>query len=171
MTKKVGLSEFIKEKYPLIATIGVFGAVTALFLRLEGIEDIAFITLMIFLVLMWELLDSFPEIGVPLKSSIRLVIFQFLIIVFLMAVGWYIIVTYIVIFYRAFAFALLLGLYTAVFMIGIHKVRLSERIQQKVKGKLYSLIENLILIVAILVIMILASYSADFIIALVERFL
>lgn len=90
-------------------------------------------------------------------------------IIFLVAVGWYIFVTYIPTFYRAFAFVLLFGLYMAVFMVGIYKVRL-ERIQQKVKGKLYSLIKNLIQIVAFLVIMILAQYSVDFIIALVERF-
>lgn len=168
MTEKVSLGDFIREKYPLVATIGVFGAVTALFSRLEGIGDIAFVTLMIFFVLMWELLDSFPEIKVPLKSSIRLLIFQFLMILFLMGVGWYILVTYVSVYYELFLLAVVLGVYSLISIEIIVRIRLFERIHNEIKGELYGIIKFILLLFIVGIVFVSGANSASFIIGLFE---
>jgi len=168
MSNKVELRDFVEKHYQLIATIGVFGAITALFIRLEGFENVAFIPLMIFFVLMWELIDSFPEIEIPLRSSVKLVIFEFLMIIFLMVVGWFIFVEYVSMHYKIFALVLFLGIYSLVTLKILGKFRLFERIRNKVKGEPYGFIRFILLLVIVGIILVLASYSANFIIDLIE---
>ena len=60
MNKKTELKEFIDDNYRLIAIIGVFGGLTAYFSNIKTIE-LSFFCFLIFLVLSWELLNSFPE--------------------------------------------------------------------------------------------------------------
>lgn len=162
MSEKTSLREFIEKHYQLIATIGVFGALTALFIRLENLPHLAFITLMIFVLLTWELMDSFPEIEMPFKSSMKLMIFEFLIIALLMAVGWFILDTYVRIYHRPFTLTMLLGLYLVISAKIIEKVKLFERLHKKLKGELYRLIRFVILFVIIGIVMVLASISANY---------
>jgi hypothetical protein len=169
MTEKVELKKFVQDHYPLIATIGVFGAITALFVRLEGFEDVAFIPMMIFFVLMWELIDSFPEIEVPLKSSVKLLVFQFLMIIFLLAVGWFILTEYVSVYYKIFALALFLGIYSVATLKIFEKLTLFERIRNKIKGELYGFIRFILLLSIVGVILVLATYSADAIIGIIEN--
>lgn len=170
MNEKVSLRDFLKKNHPLIATIGVFGALTALFMRFEKVPFLAFITLMILVLLMWELFDLFPEIEVLFRSSMRLMIFEFLMIALLMAIGWFILDTYIRIYYRPFTFTVFLGLYAVVSVELFEKIRLSERIHKKVRGKPYRLIRSLIVFTLVAITMKLADYSANYIVDLIENF-
>lgn len=171
MDQKVELKDFISKHYQLIATIGVFGALTALFVRFEGVQDIAFISLLIFFVLMWELTDSFPEIKIPLTSSLKLLIFEFLMIILLMAVGWYILVTYVSVYYEMFAFAIFLGLYSMISMKIVLKIRLFERIHDKIEGEPYRFVRFILLLVIFGIVMVLSSNSANLLINLIENVL
>jgi hypothetical protein len=168
MSEKLELKDFIEKYYHLITVIGVFGALAAFFVKLEGFEYIAFMPMLIFFVLMWELLDSFPEIEVPFKSSIKLLIFEFLMIVLLMAVGWYVLVAYISVYYKPFALIFFLGLYALISVKIIVKVRLFERINERVKGEPYGFIRFVLLLVIVGIVMLLASYSANFVTSLIE---
>jgi len=168
MSKKVNLKDFIDDHYRLIATIGVFGALTAFFGNLEGFQDIAFLPLMISFVLMWELMDCFPEIEVPLKTSVKTLIFFFLMIILFIAVGWYILVTYVTAYYRIFVVFALLGLYSLIFVKIEMRIRLFKRIHSKVDGELYGFIRFILILVIFGVILVATDYSADFIISLIE---
>lgn len=169
--EKISLKDFIKENYPLIATIGVFGALTTLFVRLEELPHLAFITLMIFVVLTWELLDLFPEIEVPFRSSMKLMVFEFLMIILLMVVGWYILDTYVRIYYRVFTLTSLLGIYSVITIKVLEKLRLFGRVHTKVKGELYKLIRFFMLLTIFGIIIVLAGYSANYLNDLIESFM
>jgi len=168
MSEKIHLKDFIKDHYSLIATIGIFGALTAFFVNLEGVQDIAFIPLMIFFVLMWELMDSFPEIEIPLTSSIKLLAFEFLMIILFMAVGYYLLVTYVSIYYKIFSLVGFLGVYSYISMKILLRIRFFERINSKVKGELYRFIRFILLLLIVGIIMVLSSYSGNLIINLIE---
>ena len=160
---KITLKDFIHNHYSLVATIGVFGALTALFVRFENVPHIAFITLMILIVLVWELLDSFPEIGVPLASSMKLILFEFLMIALLMSVGWLMIDTYVRIYYQPFTLTVFLGLYLLISAKTIEKTRFLDRIHRRVENhELYASIRFVIFIVVVGTVMELARISANF---------
>jgi hypothetical protein len=167
MSKRVELNDFIKDNYQLIATIGVFGALTALFVRIEGFEFIAFIPLMIFFVLTWELLDSFPDIKLPLKnSSYKLAIFEVLMIILLLGVAWFILAEYVTLYYQLILFAIFVSVFVYVPIAIVDRTKVYERIKNRIgKGSHKFLkIGSTVLLVGIA--MILASYLTNLIIGL-----
>jgi len=87
---KVSLKEFIDEYYHVIAVMGVFAALTALFIRLEGGEYLAFVTFIGFILLDWEIYSALIRI----KSSRRLLVFQIVLFNLLMFVSFYIVIFY-----------------------------------------------------------------------------
>lgn len=123
VTDRKELNEFIKSNYQLSATIGVFGALAAFFVRLVGFEQIALIPLMIFFILMIELIDDFPEIAIPLKSSVKLLAFEFLMVGLLIAIGWYILTEYVTVYYGVFVLVFFLSIYAGISIKIIQKVR------------------------------------------------
>jgi len=162
MTEKITLRKFICDNYPLIASLGVFGALTTLFTRFENAPYLSFISFAIFFVLTWEFVDSFPEIEM---SSIRFIAFEFLTVALFIFVGYYIFTTYVAIFWKLFVFLSLLVVYSAISITLYLRLKLSERIQKKIpEGRLRSIAKMVILLSVMLVLMFLAINSANYII-------
>ena len=168
--EKVRLVQFIKDNYPLIATIGVFGALTTLFVRLDELPHLAFISLMIFVVLTWELLDLFPEIEVPFTSSMKLMVFEFLIIILFMVVGWYILDSYVRIYYRIFTLTTLFGIYSVITIKVLERLRLFGIVHRKLKGEGYKVARFFMLIMIFIIIIFSAIYSSYYLNNLIEKF-
>ena len=161
LSEKVTLKKFICDNYPLIASLGVFGALTTLFTRFTDAPYLSFISFAIFFILTWEFIDSFPEIEM---SSIRFVAFEFLTVALFIFVGLYIFTTYVATFWKLFVFLSLLVVYSAILITLYLRLKLSERIQKKIpEGKL-SIAKMVILLSVMLVLMFLAIYSANYII-------
>ncbi len=72
MDEKKDLRWFIQENYKLLTAMGVFGGLTTLFTRLENASYLAFLSLMMFLVLSYEVWTAFPKS----KTAITLIIFE-----------------------------------------------------------------------------------------------
>lgn len=146
MSERIELREFIKENYQLIATIGVFGALTALFLRIEGFELIAFIPLMIFVVLMIELLVSFPKILLPLEgTSYRLAFFYALLMLLLVGVSWYVLVEYVTVYYQIFLLSIFIGAYIYIGTMIEDRLKLFERLAKRVGRRLFFTIQFIVM--------------------------
>jgi hypothetical protein len=169
MTERIELRDFIRDHYPLIATIGVFGALTALFVRIEGFEFIAFIPLMIFFVLMWELIDSFPEMQIPLKgASRRLAVFFVLMMILLIGIAWFIFVEYVISYYQIISFSLFicLSIYTAIAIEG--RMALAERIGKRIGGKQYKFLKIISMLLLVLIAMLIANFLTSSIITIIN---
>lgn len=166
MSKKVSLREFIKENYHLVATIGVVGALTALFTRLEEASYLAFITFMMFILLTWELLVSFPKSE---EASLNVTLFEYLVMGLLFALGMFVINAYKV--YLAMLSPIFFfGLYSVVSIKLIQKFKLFERIRERTpQDKPYSsIIRGLILFTVVGITLYLAMLSANYVINLIK---
>ncbi len=84
--EKVQIKKFIDDHHRIITIIGVFGALTGFFIVNEIIFG-AFFSLMIFLLLSWELWINFPKSE---KATYRLQMFEFFFIGLVLALGAYI---------------------------------------------------------------------------------
>lgn len=89
--KKVSLRQFIDENYHLFTVLGVFGALTAFFARLENASYLAFIAFAIFLVLDLQLWVMFPRSE---EASLSITIFEALFQFFVFAIFVYLAQTY-----------------------------------------------------------------------------
>jgi len=131
MTEKTSLKDFVKDNYPLIATIGIMGALTALILELTEFTLLAFVPLALMFILTWELVSQFPVIE---KCGWRLVSFMILIVSFFIIIGGYIFTAYIVTFYKLFIFGVFFGVYMIIWWLVLKKIKMPNRIRM---GLLY----------------------------------
>lgn len=162
MSEKITLRKFIQDNYYLIASLGVFGALTTLFTRFTDAPYLSFISFAIFFVLTWEFIDSFPEIEM---SSIRFVAFELLAVALFIFVGLYIFATYVTAFWELFVFLTLLAVYSAISITIYLRLKLAERIQQKIpEGRLRSIAKMVILLGVMLALMFLAIQSSNYIV-------
>lgn len=92
--KKETLSDFINANDKLLTTMGVFGALTALFTTIENGEILSFLSFFIFLVLGWELFSRFPKWRKWRESTIKLFIFRILSVVLVFGVAVYLLYSY-----------------------------------------------------------------------------
>jgi len=142
MSEKMELRDFIKKSDRLLETIGVFGALTAFLAQLNGFEDLAVIPLMIFFLLIMELMESFPDMDMPLKTSVKLVAFESLMVGFVISVGYYILVRYVTVYCRVFSGFSFFALYSFIAIRVAQRTKLIQRINLKVKSQF---IRNLLL--------------------------
>jgi len=91
MSQKVCLRDFVKENYPLIASMGVTGALTALFTRFENTEVLVVISFLMFVLLDLELWLAFQKVK---DASLNLEIFEMLTMILLINIGVYLLQTY-----------------------------------------------------------------------------
>jgi len=162
MSEKVTLKKFICDNYPLVASLGVFGALTTLFTRFTDAPYLSFISFAIFFILTWEFIDSFPEIEM---SSIRFVAFEVLAITLFIFVGLYIFTTYVTALWKLFVFLSLLAIYLAISIMLYLRLGLFERIWKKIpEGRLQSIVKIVILLSVVFVLVFLATQSANYII-------
>jgi hypothetical protein len=164
---KITLRSFIEKNYQLITSIGVFGALTTLFTRLENASYLSFVTFAMFFILTWEFVDSFPVIE---KSSIRFVAFELLTMILMVFVGYYIFTTYVTAFWKVFVFLSMLVLYPAISIVLYQRFKLSSRIQRRIpEGRLRSIGKMAFLLTSTIILLLAASFSANYIIDLLER--
>ena len=82
----MSLRDFIGDNYRLIATMGLAGALTALFMRLKGAEYLFVICSVMFVLLNLKLLMEFRRIK---KPSLSMKIFQVLLFLLFFYVTYY----------------------------------------------------------------------------------
>lgn len=165
--EKIALRSFIRENYQLIASIGVFGALTTLFTRLENASYLSFVTFAMFFILTWEFVDSFPDIE---KSSIRFIAFELLTMILMIFVGLYIFTTYVTVFWKLFVFLSMLVLYSAISIVLYQRFKLSSRIQRRIpEGRLRSIGKMAFLLISTIILLLAASFSANYIIDYLVR--
>jgi hypothetical protein len=109
LPRKVDLREFVKENYQLLASMGVFGGLTALFTRIENAEYLSFVSFMMFVVLGFELWAKFP---IRKEESLNLIIFEYLSYSLVLSV-----LGYVILYYGAYVFGALVGI--LIFLGGI----------------------------------------------------
>lgn len=160
-TNKKDLEDFINDHYRLIASIGVFGALTAYLDKLGGFGDLASITLIIFLFLTGVLLDKFPDAA---NSSLKLLSFSLLVGVLLIGVAIFILVTYVTKYYKLFIFAFSLGIYALAASKISQQSRLFERLKNRIGKKHYENAQMLVLIGIILLVFLLGTYTTNLIV-------
>lgn len=152
------LKDFIKNNDKLLETIGVFGALTAFLAQLKGFEDLAVIPLIISFLLIMELMESFPDIDIPLKTSVKLAAFQFLMVGFFLSIGYYILERYVIEYYRLFSLFAFSGLYSFIAIKVAQRTKLIQQINLKVKSQF---IKNLLLLWIITIIFLLIFASTN----------
>lgn len=86
MSEKVSLREFINDNYRLIATMGLAGALAALFTRLKRAEYLVVICSLMFVLINLKLLMAFRRIK---KPSLSMKIFQVLLLPLFFYVAYY----------------------------------------------------------------------------------
>jgi hypothetical protein len=86
MSEKMSLRDFIGDNYRLIATMGLAGALTALFMRLERAEYLFVICSVMFVLLNLKLLMAFGRIK---KPSLSMRIFQVFLLLLFFYVAYY----------------------------------------------------------------------------------
>jgi len=88
---KKDLKWFVKENYQLLTTMGVFGGLTALFVRLENASYLTLLSFLMFLVLSIEFWRSFPK---TFQSTYSLFVFENLSLALICSVAVYILAYY-----------------------------------------------------------------------------
>ncbi len=161
MSEETSLSQFVRNNSHLIASLGVFGALTTLFTKIDNAQYLSFVSFAIFFVLMWEFLEQFPEIKI---SSIRFIAFEMLTATLLIFVALYMFVTYVAVFWKLFVFMSIFVIYSAVSVYLYLKLKLFERIEKVRSEKMRSVTKIVILLAVMGVLMFLASISANIII-------
>lgn len=91
MSEKVSLKQFVDDNYPLIASMGVAGALTAFFTRLENADLLAFMSFLMFAVLILELAEMFPEIE---RATLKLNLFKIFSLALFVLAGFYVLEAY-----------------------------------------------------------------------------
>lgn len=59
--KKISIEQFIKDHYQMFTVLGVFGGLTALFVKLENAAYLSFMSFLIFILINLELWVKFPK--------------------------------------------------------------------------------------------------------------
>jgi hypothetical protein len=163
---KIALRNYIRENYQLIASIGVFGALTTLFTRLENAPYLSFVTFAMFFILTWEFVDSFPDME---KSSMRFIAFEMLTMILMIFVGLYIFTTYITAFWKLFVFLSMLVLYSAISIALSQRFKLYSRIQRRIpEGRLRSISKMALLLISTIALVLVSIFSANYIIDLID---
>lgn len=166
MSKKVTLREFIEENYRLFTTIGVAGGLTAVFTRLENAEYLAFLSFIMLILLDWELWVAFPKSE---EASITLTVFEWLLQIFLFAVGGYICISY-TNYVLALLPVIIFSVLGGVFIILNKKFKLYEYVRKIApENKRYSsIIRGSVAMVAIAVVFYLAVVLTNYITNLIK---
>ena len=124
--KKISLEQFVKDHYQMFTVLGVFGGLTALFVRLENAAYLSFMSFLIFILLNLDLWVKFPkseEAGLSLKIFEGLL--QFL---------WIFVAVYLVQAYPDYVAALMptffMFIFGGIFLYVFNKFKLFEPIRK-----------------------------------------
>lgn len=164
--KKVELKAFINENDKLFTAIGVMGALAALFTQLKDAQYLSFTAFVLLLLMDWELFRSFPKSE---EASITLTIFEMFSQIFLIGIGIYLYTAYptIVLTYLP---VILFGIFAGIFVLLNRKLKTYTYVRRIApEDKWYSsLVRGLIAIGIILLILVLAFVTANYVMKLIK---
>jgi hypothetical protein len=159
---KISLEQFIKEHSEMFTVIGVFGALTAFFARLENASYLAFFSFLIFILLDVDLWIRFPKSE---KAGWTLKIFEGFLQLYIALVGYYLIQVY-PNYVAPAMLAVFMVAFLAFFLFTINKYRLYEPLRRR------STVIRIVISSAIYLILIILSLELSLLItALIKNYL
>jgi hypothetical protein len=124
--RKISLEQFIIDHYQMFTVLGVFGGLTALFVRLENAAYLSFLSFVIFVFLNLDLWVKFPKSE---KASLSLKVFEGL-LQFL----WILVAVYLIQAYPDYVAALMptffMFIFGGIFLYTFNKFKLFEPIRK-----------------------------------------